>query len=100
VSPASIFEVESLGVVAVEDLHAVGEILACRIDHQVVVVRHQAVRLTRPVVAVDREGQQAEKVPAVVVVVVNRHLRDPTGTDVKEPVGKEESRNPRHGRNV
>jgi hypothetical protein len=100
VSPASIFEVEPLGVVAVEDLHAVGEMLARRIEHQVIVVRHQAEGLTRPLGAVDRKGQQAEKVPAVIVVVVDRHLRDPAGGDVKKPVREEGARHPRHRRNL
>src|SRR5437870_12023952 len=99
-APASVFAVVSLRVVAVQYLHAVGEVLPRRVEHQVVVVRHQAKRLTRPLVAVDRKSQQAEKVPPVVVVSVDRHLRDPAGGDVKEPVREDGSGNPWHCRNL
>jgi hypothetical protein len=96
VSPASVSGVEPLGIVAVQNLHPVGEIGPRCIDYEVVVVRHQAERLAGPVVALDDEREQAEEVPPVVVVVVDRHLRDPARSDVKEPVRQARSGNPRH----
>src|SRR5439155_26102129 len=96
VAPASVFAVESLGVVTVEDLHAVGEIHLCRVEYEVIVVRHQAERLTRPLVVLDHEYEEAEEVSPIVVVAVDRHLCDPASRNVKEPVREDRSRNSRH----
>jgi hypothetical protein len=95
-SPAAVSRVESLGVVAVQDLHAVGKVLAGGVDDQVVVVRHQAKGVTRPLVPADDESQQAEKIAPVVRVVVDGHLRHAARGDVKEPVREGGARNPRH----
>ena len=100
VSPAAILAVEPLGVVAVQKLHAVGEILAGRVEHQVVVVRHQAERVAGPLELVDGKGEEAEEVTPVVGVVVDRHLCHPTGRDVKETIRKDASGQPRHRCNL
>jgi hypothetical protein len=56
VPPAAVLTVEPLRIVAVQDLHPIGEILARRVENQVVVGCHQAERVTCPFVLVDGEG--------------------------------------------
>src|SRR6266851_2646608 len=99
-SPTPVPAVEALGVVTVEELHAVGEILACRVEHEVVVVRHQAEGLTCPFVLVDDECEEAEEVPPVAGVVVFCLIRDTPRSDVKEPIREDRSRNSRHRSNL
>src|SRR5262249_58138353 len=57
VAPAAMSEVERLRVVAVQELHPVGELLAPRLDHEVVVVAHQAERVAAPLVLRDGDAE-------------------------------------------
>ena len=88
VPPSAVLAVESLRIVAVQDLHAIGEILARRIEHQVVVRCHQAERVTCPLVLVGREGEKAEKVPPIVGVVEIAIFATPRVVTWKSPSGK------------
>ena len=84
--PAAVLVVERLGVDSVQALHAGGELLACRRDDQVVVVRHQAEHLAAPLVAVDARVEQTQEPEVVVIVEVDRAALDPTGGDVEGSV--------------
>jgi len=73
-------------MVAVEELHACGQLLASRLDDQVVVVAHEAERVAAPVELHDGHTEKQEKEVAVVVVEEDR---DPPGTprsEVEDPV--------------
>jgi hypothetical protein len=74
-------------VVAVEELHPGGELLASRLDDEVVVVAHQTERVATPLVLQDGNAEQEQEEASVVVLEEDR---DPAGTaraDVKDPVG-------------
>jgi hypothetical protein len=89
-----------LCVDAVEALEPVGELLAQRLDHEVVVVRHQAERVDEPLVPDDDIRQEPEKEAAVGVVEEDRGSRHAAGTDVIDAVGEEVSGQARHGARV
>jgi hypothetical protein len=60
--------VERRGIEAVQPLHPVREGRLAALDHQVVVVAHQAVRVTAPAEAVEHAlEEQHEEDPVVVV---------------------------------
>jgi hypothetical protein len=93
---AAIAAVELLGVDAVEAMHAVRELLAERLDDEVVVVRHQTESVDEPVVPARDGAEEAEKEAAVVVVEVDGRLRDAARDDVVNAVGEDVAREPSH----
>jgi hypothetical protein len=74
--------VELLRVGAVQDLHARGEQLELGLDDQVVVVAEQAERVEAPAEAPHDDAEQAEEVPAILVVAVDPRPVDAAGGDV------------------
>jgi hypothetical protein len=69
--------VEELRVAAVEMVHSGGELRRGRLDHEVVMGHHQAVRLDAPVELVRCERQQVEEVEPVDVLAKDRSVLDP-----------------------
>ena len=96
VAPATVASIEALGVAAVEPLEARRQLGDRRLDHQVVVVDHQAERVEAPVVLADDERQQSHEVAAVVVVAVDRDLPGAASRHVEEPVGEDVAGQPCH----
>jgi hypothetical protein len=78
-----------LGVAAVQELHAGGELRACALEHEVVVVAHQAEGVQAPAEPLDRLPEQAEEEAAIVVVQVDQRTRDPAAADVVDPIRKQ-----------
>ena len=62
--------VELLRIASVQELHAARERVAGRAEDEVVVRRHQAERLHRPVEVLHGAAEVAEKLAAILVVVV------------------------------
>jgi hypothetical protein len=71
---------------AVELAHAEREVRVRRLDHEVEVVAHQAVRVTDPAVAVDDLREPREQPPAVAVVAEDRRALVPARVNVVEGV--------------
>jgi hypothetical protein len=69
---ASVSLVGSVRKRAVEAPHAVSDVWFRRLDHHVIVVRHQAVRVDDPGVVHLRLGECPEECPAVLVVDEDR----------------------------
>jgi hypothetical protein len=88
--------VGSLRVTAVQDLHAVRQTLARRLDDGVVVGPHQAERVDCPVKPLDDQRQETEKVPPVVVVHEQPRLVDGFAGDVIDAVGQDAAEHSRH----
>jgi len=98
VAPPLVAAVERLGVRAVEPLKAVREAPELGLDHQVVVVRHQAECVHAPVVTIDLARQEAEETAVVVGVAEGCGARYASGRDVVRAFGRELSaRSPHTG---
>jgi hypothetical protein len=79
-------EVERLRVVAVQELHSVGELLASRLHDEVVVVAHEAERVAAPFVLRDGDSQQQEEEVPVAVVEEDRYPPGAARADVEDPL--------------
>ena len=92
VTPAAVAGVEGLGIAPVESLEAGGELRDRCLDHQVVVIRHQAERVEAPVVSAHDDVEEAEEELAVLGIAVDRNLSGPTRGHVEVAVGEDVSR--------
>jgi len=88
--------IEKLRVAAVQQLHAEGQLWLHRLDDQVVVARHQAVRMAGPVVPSDHRAQQRQERFPVNIVEEDLAMIGATIGDVKDAVWKLASRLPWH----
>jgi len=88
--------IEKLRVAAVHHSHAEGQLLLRGLDDQVIVVRHQAVRMAGPVVPSDDRAQQRQECLPVNIVEEDLAMIGATVGDVIDPVWKLSSRVPRH----
>jgi hypothetical protein len=89
VAPPSAPAVEVLRVAAVQPLHAVREVLALRLHHQVVVVAEQAVGGDAPVVAARDDEEHREEDEAVERVAVDHEPVDAARPHVEVAVGEQ-----------
>jgi hypothetical protein len=97
VSPAAVFEIERLRVVAVEKLHSVGELLASRFDDEVIVVAHETEGVAAPLVLGSGESQEEEEEMPVVVVEEDRYPSGAARADVEDPLIRQVgARSPSH----
>src|SRR5262249_48694582 len=80
--------VESLRVTAVQPVHPFREILLLRPDDQVVVIRHQAVRVQRPVVSPGNTEELWPERRVIELVLEDRRSRDTARRDVEEAVSE------------
>ena len=90
--------IEGLCIHAVQPLHADRQAGMRRLEQQMNVVVHQAVRETAPPSFLDREPKQAQVRPAVDIVEIDRLLGIPTRIDVVDPTLDLFSGSPRHKR--
>jgi hypothetical protein len=88
--------VERLGVQPVQPVHAHREIWLGRLDEQVHVVAHQAVRKAPPALPLDDLSQQPEVRVPIDVIDVDRLLPDTARKDVHEGAGELFTRLPSH----
>ncbi|HVM18128.1 MAG TPA: hypothetical protein VM290_11160 [Gaiellaceae bacterium] len=91
--------VEELRVAALQPLHPGGEVrLPHQLDHQVEVVRHQAVDVGRPRVVADRAGEEPLEEAVILGVVEDRRTAIPARGDVEERAGELDAERARHRR--
>jgi hypothetical protein len=86
--PASVAAVEGLGVQTVQAVEAGGEARAARLEYDVVVVRHQAERVTVPGEAMSDVCEEAKKAAAVEVVDHDRGAVDTASGHVEVAVSQ------------
>jgi hypothetical protein len=72
--------VEQLRVAPVQDLHAAGELRLLGLDDQVVMSRHQAEGVARPLVDSDHAAQDRHEALSIDVVEVDVAVVRPSGT--------------------
>jgi hypothetical protein len=95
-TPPAVACIEALGVASVEPLEAGRQLRDRGLDHQVVVVRHEADGMHAPVVLPDHDAEEPEEEAAVVVVAVDRNPSRAARRHVEEAVGEDVSRQPCH----
>ena len=95
-APAAVTGVEALRVAAVQALETCGELGHCRLEDEVVVVRHQAERVEGPIMLPHDRAEQSQEDAAIVVVSVNRDLPGSPCSHVEVAVGEDVSRQARH----
>jgi hypothetical protein len=88
--------IEALRVQAAQLLHSRREALFRRLDHEVEVVAHEAVRVTAPRGVLHDAGEQGEEFEAIVVVEENELAPVPAGSDVEETTGRPKAWLARH----
>jgi hypothetical protein len=88
--------VERRGVEAVQPFHPVGERRLAALDHEVVVVAHQAVGVAAPAEAVEHPFEEEDEEDPVVVVQEDRAPVDATRRDVPDPVAEGRAQRSRH----
>ncbi|HWH05378.1 MAG TPA: hypothetical protein VNT23_02940 [Gaiellaceae bacterium] len=96
VAPAAVSAVEALRVDAVQALHAERELLARALQHEVVVVAHQAERVHRPRATLDDLAEQREEREPVVVGEEHEALLDAARRDVEVAVREQRAERSRH----
>jgi hypothetical protein len=96
VAEAPVALVEGLRVAALEALDAAGELRLGAVEDEVVVRRHQAERVHRPVEALGAGSDVGEEEAPVVVVAEDRAAVDAARHHVEVPVRQRGSRHPRH----
>ena len=96
VSVAAVSAIEALSVDPVQPLHARGKSRPRRLDEQVHVVAHQAIRVEEPVEAVDDVAEVSEVVTPVDAGAVDRAAVDTTSGDVRDQAGGIEAEAPWH----
>ncbi|GAG60961.1 unnamed protein product [marine sediment metagenome] len=89
--------IEPLCVNPVEKLHPVRQVSVRRLDEEVVVVRHQAVRVADPAVSIDNVSQGIEKSGPIVLVEKDARARIATTGDVVDSVFVFQPQWSRHG---
>ena len=88
--------VELLCVPSVQVLNAQGQLRARRLEHEVVVVAHEAEGVDAPGMPRDGRGKDVEKRSPVVAVTVDRTPSDTARGDVEETVRKQRAQGTRH----
>jgi hypothetical protein len=88
VSMATVTHVEPLGVDAVEVLHARRQALDRRLDNEVIVRAHEAVRMAVPAVASGDQGEEGDEKTSIDGVEVDLAREHATGRHVEDPVGQ------------
>jgi hypothetical protein len=96
VSISIVPSIEKLRVAAVHQFHAEGQVRLLRLDDQVIVARHQAVRMAGPVVPSDDRAQQRQECFPVAIVEEDLAMIGSTIGDLKDAVWKLASRLPWH----
>jgi hypothetical protein len=84
--------IEELRVATVHHPHAAGQLRPRSLNDQVVVVRHQAVRMAGPAIPSDNRAEQRQEGLPVSVVEENLAMIRASVGDVIDPVGKLASR--------
>jgi hypothetical protein len=85
---AAVALVERRGVEAVQPFHPVRERRLAALDHEVIVVAHQAVGMAAPAEAVEHPLEEEDEEDPVVVVQVDRASVDSARGDVPDPVAE------------
>ena len=88
--------VEALGVNAVDVTHHSRQVGLARMQHQMVVVAHQAVREQFSIEALERQGQHIKMQHAIFVVAINRLSAVTTRRDVMDRTWERESKRTSH----
>ena len=89
VTDAFVSLVETLGVDAVEAVHAERNVVERPLDDEVKVVREEAVDVKPPAEAGRRSGQEPKPAPPVDVVDDDRHLRNAPNREVVSAGGRQ-----------
>lgn len=89
--------VELLRVAAVQLLDPAREPVSRRVEDEVVMRRHEAEGVDRPVEPLDASPEMREELTAVEVVVEDVAARDATRDHVEVTVGEKCAKHPRHG---
>ena len=100
VTGAAVAPVEGLGVHAIQVAHAAREVGCRRLEHEVIVVAHQAIRVTEPAPPLDRAPQEVEKAATIGGVLIDRRLRVAARGHVVEGTLELEAERSSHGRFV
>jgi len=79
--------IKKLGIYTVQLAHTQGKIAVRRLDHKVIVVVHQAVSMTEPVIPFIDMLERVQEVDAVLVVFENSLLFIAAGGDVIDGTG-------------
>ena len=93
--PAMAF-VELLRVAAVQELHSARELVPRGVEDEVVVRRHQAERMERPLEALDAATEVCQELAAVVVVEEDVAAVDAPRDHVEVAVGERRAEHARH----
>src|SRR5262245_43789273 len=88
--------VEALSVDAVQVLHSAGDVRSGRLEEEVVVVPHQAVRVDPPGGAVDDEGEERQEQATVGSVAIDGCAVDSARRDVVHGAGEADAGRPGH----
>jgi hypothetical protein len=96
VTPPLVASVERQRVGAVQPVHPSGHRVDGRLDHEVVVRRHQAVRVELPLEALDAVPDELEEARPVDPVAEDRPVVDAQRRDVEDAVGKHGAEHSRH----
>jgi hypothetical protein len=88
--------IEPLCVGAVESSESTTEIGLRGFQDQMIVIAHQAVDVTAPMLLLHFTAQESEKVAAVPIIQKNGLLRIASGGDVKECAGKFQAKRTSH----
>ncbi len=92
--------IRCLRIHAIELTHALGQISVGRFHHQVVVVRHQAIRMAQPIEPFHHLCQYLQKGEAVFVILKNRLLTITTRSNVIKRSGKLYAKGSGHGGSI
>src|SRR6266516_119189 len=84
----AVAQVEPLRVRAVEELHPLRDVRLGGLDHQVEVVRHQAVGVAAPLETLDHGRENLQKAPVVRLVAKDLLPAIASGSDVVEASGE------------
>jgi hypothetical protein len=96
VTPAFVAPVEPQGVDTVQAVEPARHRVDCRLEDEVVVRRHQAVRVELPLEAVDALPEERQEARAVEAVAEDRPVVDADGRDVEHAVGQLRTEDARH----
>jgi hypothetical protein len=100
VTAAFVAPVEGEGVSPVEDVHPPCHLLDRRLEDEVVVRRHQAVRIQLPVEVLDAVPEELQEARAIEPVPEDRALVDAERRDVEDAVRQRGAKDSRHASNV
>jgi len=92
--------VEPLGVDAVQSVHSARDVRLQRLDEQVIVIRHQAIRVTLPSLEVDDMPEELKEAEPVAGVGEDLLSPVPARGDVVRSAGGLEARGARHAATV